>query len=142
MILSQLRLEWTCVGILRGPNWGLFWYVYCVWIIPIWLCEIFWGVLLPCCERHFCLNYLYFGQDFLDWHDKLLYWDYEIVIQIVSKWQIKPVMNGEIHVYWDFVCIELWVMNCAITQMEDPLGATSFYRMSIMMGSTVGTWRV
>ena len=30
---------------------------------------------------------------------KLLYWDYEIGIQIVSMWQIKPVMNGEIHVY-------------------------------------------
>ena len=42
MILSQLRLEWTCVGILRGPNWGLFWYVYCIEIIPIWLCEIVW----------------------------------------------------------------------------------------------------
>ena len=37
---------------------------------------------------------------------KLLHWDYEIVIQIKSKWQIEPVMNGEIHVYWD-VCIEL-----------------------------------
>ena len=29
-----------------------------------------------------------------------------MVIQIVSNWQIEPVMNGEIHVYWD-VCIEL-----------------------------------
>ena len=43
---------------------------------------------------------MYFGQDLLDWHDKLLYWDYEIVIQIVSKWKIEPVMNGEILVYW------------------------------------------
>ena len=25
MGLSQLGLEWTCVGILRGLNWGLFW---------------------------------------------------------------------------------------------------------------------
>ena len=47
---------------------------------------------------------------------KFLYWYYEMVIQIVSKWQIEPVMNGEIHVYWD-VCIKLWVMNCAITQL-------------------------
>jgi len=47
---------------------------------------------------------------------KLLYWDYEIMIQIMSMRQIKPVMNGEIHVYWD-VCIELWAMNRAITQL-------------------------
>jgi len=31
---------------------------------------------------------------------KFLYWDYEIMIQIVSKWKIGPVMNGEIHAYW------------------------------------------
>ena len=58
---------------------------------------------------------MYFGQDLLDWHDKLLYWDYEIVIQIVSKWQIEPMMNGEIRVDWDVVCIE--IMNCDITQL-------------------------
>ena len=40
-----------------------------------------------------------------------------MVIQIMSKWQIEPVMNGEIHVYWDIVCIELWAMNYAITQL-------------------------
>jgi len=40
-----------------------------------------------------------------------------MVIQIVSKWQIKPVMNGEIHVYWDVVYTELWVMNCEITKL-------------------------
>ena len=45
---------------------------------------------------------------------KFLYWDYEIVIQIMSEWQIEPVMNGEIDVYWD-VCIELWAMNCVVT---------------------------
>ena len=28
-----------------------------------------------------------------------------MMIQIVSKWQIEPVMNGEIHVCWDVVCI-------------------------------------
>ena len=61
----------------------------------------------PCCAKHFCLNCLYFGQDLLDWHDKLLYWYYEIVIQIVSKWQIESLMNGEIHAYWVVVCIEL-----------------------------------
>jgi len=25
MSLSQLGLKWTCVGILRGSNWDLFW---------------------------------------------------------------------------------------------------------------------
>jgi len=48
---------------------------------------------------------------------KLLYWDYEMVIQIVSKWQVEPKMNGEIHVYWDVVCIELWAINYVITQL-------------------------
>ena len=37
---------------------------------------------------------------------KLLYWEYEIVIQIMSMWQIELVINGEIHVYWN-VGIEL-----------------------------------
>ena len=54
-------------------------------LILIWLGGIIWGVLLP----HVVRSILY----------KLLYWDYEIGIQIVSMWQIKPVMNGEIHVY-------------------------------------------
>jgi len=40
-----------------------------------------------------------------------------MVIQIVSKWQIELVMNGEIHVYWDIVCIELRIIYRAITQL-------------------------
>jgi len=73
----------------------------CFWpMILIWLCKIVEVFYSSCCEKHFCINCLYFGQDLLDWHDKLLYWDYEIVIQIVSKWKIEPVMNGEILVYW------------------------------------------
>jgi len=112
--------------------------------------KLFEGFYSPCCEKHFCLNCLYFGQDLLDWHDKLLYRDYEIVIQIMSNWQIEPVMNGEIHVHWDIVCIELWAMNYAITQLEDLWRTTSFCATSIMMGSTVGirqsnhfeAWRV
>ena len=43
-----------------------------------------------------------------------------MVIQIVSKWQIEPVINGEIRVYWDVIYIlscELWIVqshNCKI----------------------------
>jgi len=36
--VSPLRgkgLEWTCVGILRGLNWGLFWDVYGIIIFPL-----------------------------------------------------------------------------------------------------------
>jgi len=47
MSLLQLGLEWTCVGVLKGSNWDLFWDVYCIEILLVWLCEIVWGVLLP-----------------------------------------------------------------------------------------------
>ena len=43
-----------------------------------------WGILgiardSPYCENHFCIICLCFGQDLLDYRDKLLYWDHAIV---------------------------------------------------------------
>ena len=136
MDLSQLGLEWICVRTHKVSNWDLFWdaydYNYGFMIIIMRLLCLMDQLMLWCelVEKLSALGvFMFLTYDFdsfdLDidylklfggvlllmlWEVflyELLYWDYEMVIQIVSKWQIEPMMNGEIHVYWDVVCIEL-----------------------------------
>ena len=76
-------------------------------LLPEWVPILaFAGVLVRGFTPHVVRNILY----------KLLYWDYEIVIQIVSMWQIKPMMNGQINVYWCvLLSCKLWTVqsyNC------------------------------
>ena len=68
---------------------------WCLRISDLWFWFINFNMIVGNCLRdftpHVVRNILY----------KLLYWNYEMVIQTVSKWQVEPVMNGEIHMYWD-----------------------------------------
>ena len=75
-------------------------------------------------------------------HDNM-FWDYDIVIEIMYMWQIEYALSRDIHVYRDVVvCIDLWAMSCTITQLYDPLRDDELMHDKFVMGSTVKTQRV